>query len=330
MTSEQIDNIKRQQQESDCLKQTENLTRPIVIPHEGTACIYATERSLDGCEYGIILCDERYEQALNEFRNLVMAERSIDAMMEILSPYRMSLWSINSHIDIRIGPGFCAFWGETDRNLFGIRRRDRGSIHLERGQAAFFIVTAFPSAAEMTELFFQSMIAIDRPDETPFQFSEFLRFHYLERKSEAESVTAGVYVDVSSFQSVHLHRLSSEQEVNDRMKQVVQGLGEGYDEFSVKLVLVELVANAFRHGNARNRSGKVLLRIAESKEAIFIEASDLRRGTESIQPRQDVPFQDESGRGLYLVSAYSDRLFVDGCSSTAMIEKKKPNNREGK
>jgi serine/threonine-protein kinase RsbW len=97
------------------------------------------------------------------------------------------------------------------------------------------------------------------------------------------------------------------------------------DECKIGLCLEEALQNAVLHGNRKDFKKKVKLSIFMSDEEWGIIISDEGKGFDPAMvrdPLQGESLWGESGRGLYLMSHYMDRLeYFNGGSTVVMARK---------
>ncbi len=88
---------------------------------------------------------------------------------------------------------------------------------------------------------------------------------------------------------------------------------ENVDEFSLKLILCEGLANAVIHGNNNDPTLTVILKLEITKNHIEIKIVDqgLGKTDKSIQPFCDDDALPTHGRGLPLMDEYCDEFSYD-------------------
>lgn len=96
--------------------------------------------------------------------------------------------------------------------------------------------------------------------------------------------------------------------------EVISDLGSSEaDCFDIRLVITEALSNAFIHGNKMDDTKPIRLKyyIDDGKLTIEVEDSGCGLALESIPRRiDDDTLLDEHGRGLFLISCYSDKVTV--------------------
>jgi anti-sigma regulatory factor (Ser/Thr protein kinase) len=80
--------------------------------------------------------------------------------------------------------------------------------------------------------------------------------------------------------------------------------GTGVDEFAAKLIYTELIGNVVRHA-----PGAVEIRLQSDGRSMLLEVSDDGPGFELGGGLP--PTFAESGRGLFLVAQFADRMWVE-------------------
>jgi anti-sigma regulatory factor (Ser/Thr protein kinase) len=83
------------------------------------------------------------------------------------------------------------------------------------------------------------------------------------------------------------------------------------DIFSVRLILLEAVSNAIRHGHGNDLSKQVEVRYLVRPVEVVLEVRDQGRGFDPMavpDPRLDENLDKLSGRGLFLMQLYASAL----------------------
>ncbi len=98
-----------------------------------------------------------------------------------------------------------------------------------------------------------------------------------------------------------------------------------YDPFAVKLILSELLMNAYKHGNNEDPNLPIKVIISINDDELVMEVLDMRIRMDDIPIKTDINpdnILDEHGRGLFLVNAFSDKLTIDNNSVVSRIKNK--------
>lgn len=80
--------------------------------------------------------------------------------------------------------------------------------------------------------------------------------------------------------------------------------------FDIKLILNELVVNGAMHGNCKDCSKKVRLKMVMDKKSLMIIVKDEGDGIDYESLRDDCKSWDFNGRGLFIVEALTDELIL--------------------
>ncbi len=99
-----------------------------------------------------------------------------------------------------------------------------------------------------------------------------------------------------------------------------------YDPFAVKLILSELLMNAYKHGNNEDPNLPIKVIISINDDELVVEVLDMHIRMDDIPIKTDINpdnILDEHGRGLFLVNAFSDKLTIDNNSVVSRIKNKK-------
>ncbi|MBO8201457.1 ATP-binding protein [Streptomyces smyrnaeus] len=97
-----------------------------------------------------------------------------------------------------------------------------------------------------------------------------------------------------------------------RLLTVAELGSRGLPTESAAQVVAELAANAALHGRVPGRSFRLRVRAVDAPDLLRVEVSDTRneRAPEAVSPPQPPAADAESGRGLLLVAALSERWGV--------------------
>lgn len=105
-----------------------------------------------------------------------------------------------------------------------------------------------------------------------------------------------------------LYGLKKYKEVID---EIVSDINIVEDNFDIRLILTEALANAFKHGNKNNGDKPIYLRIIYDEQGIKFEIEDSGVGFENIViPEQisDENLLNDYGRGLFLIKSIADEV----------------------
>jgi signal transduction histidine kinase len=81
-------------------------------------------------------------------------------------------------------------------------------------------------------------------------------------------------------------------------------LGSNIDEFATKLIYTELVGNVVRHA-----PGAVEIKLQSNGRSVLLEVAD---GGPGFEPAHGLPpALAETGRGLFLVAQFAERMWVE-------------------
>lgn len=121
-------------------------------------------------------------------------------------------------------------------------------------------------------------------------------------------VGEGSFVNRDAFT---LYGLSEHENVISKM---IEDLKCHAHQFDLKLILVEGINNAFKHGNNMDEEKPIYLKYEYIKETKYIKieiedsGSDLK-DVKFVSEITDEMLEDTSGRGLYLIKCMSDAVY---------------------
>lgn len=86
--------------------------------------------------------------------------------------------------------------------------------------------------------------------------------------------------------------------------------------FRIRLILDELTANSYKHGNKRDKSRLIEISIVFDDSYILIKVKDEGKG---INPSYRTHKFSESGRGIDLVKKLSDKVIINNSTIACLI-----------
>jgi serine/threonine-protein kinase RsbW len=81
--------------------------------------------------------------------------------------------------------------------------------------------------------------------------------------------------------------------------------------FDIKLLLVEALTNAFKHGNEGDENKAIILRYSYCEGDISFEIEDMGKGFEKVVVPEAVSvlnLLDNCGRGLFIINSIADKI----------------------
>lgn len=125
------------------------------------------------------------------------------------------------------------------------------------------------------------------------------------------------------------------QEYENIIDKVIKELDYEDNYFNMKLILTEALTNAFNHGNKADKSKPIYLRYYSNKEIIKLEIQD--SGLETAEKLKSIDLKkiskdiglNERGRGLFLISCFSDNMEFRNNTLTIKIDKHNDGKRKG-
>lgn len=84
--------------------------------------------------------------------------------------------------------------------------------------------------------------------------------------------------------------------------------------FDIRLLLIEALTNAFRHGNNCSIEKPIFLYCLREQSVVRFEIEDSGNGVDEInlvKPLTDEKLLDEGGRGVFLINEISDYCYWD-------------------
>lgn len=128
-------------------------------------------------------------------------------------------------------------------------------------------------------------------------------------------------VDMHYQGSVNHYLIEGLHDFDFEINRILDDLGLS-EHFAVRLAMTELVSNAYKHGNDGDATLPIFITVSRDTEAYYISVQDMCLVPKSIKinyPDDESLLLNESGRGLFLVSQFSEELYHDFCSVTVKI-----------
>ncbi len=132
-----------------------------------------------------------------------------------------------------------------------------------------------------------------------------------------------VFMDFTFQGSVFEEKFYGIMDAQNRIDLLLKKLPYAVNAFTFRLVLMELLTNAYKHGSEFDDTVPIKAIININANELFIEVFDLQSRRERIKIKQTLSSEnllDESGRGLFLVNSFADNLYLTGNSIIAKIK----------
>ena len=201
-------------------------------------------------------------------------------------------------------------WTESPVKNISIRGQEQCIYQLDELKANTFILSKEPFLPVPWRL------ALDLGENmTPFDLSE--QFFEQQYYPPAIVLTIGNFIETKEWL---FHGLEAGRRTSER---ILEMLPLGVDPFEIKLVISELLMNAFFHGNAGIESLPIKMIASVTEEHFYLEVIDTGIKPKEIVIAETINSEDllnESGRGLFLVNAVTDKCYVQG--NSIIIKKK--------
>ena len=95
------------------------------------------------------------------------------------------------------------------------------------------------------------------------------------------------------------------------INEIIKNIDAEQMYFDIKLILMEAISNAFIHGNNKDENKSIHVRYTFDGSIVVFEIEDCGQGLDAIQIPNEISednYLDESGRGLFLIKCYCDKL----------------------
>ena len=100
--------------------------------------------------------------------------------------------------------------------------------------------------------------------------------------------------------------------INDKLECIMCDLNLEKYKFEVKLIISEALTNAYIHGNHRDDHKPIKVNWEICNDILCIKVKDSGQGNHSFNNNENKDLLSESGRGLLIISAYTDEVIFEG------------------
>lgn len=110
-------------------------------------------------------------------------------------------------------------------------------------------------------------------------------------------------------------------EISSKLKEILKDIQMDDYVFEIKLIITELLTNAYKYGNKRQNDLPIILRYTFYESSLFIEVTDLgltKKQFEIKESIEDEMLLEESGRGLFLINQFAKCVTTN--SNTVVVE----------
>lgn len=105
--------------------------------------------------------------------------------------------------------------------------------------------------------------------------------------------------------------------MSQKLDSIIKSLDVENGHFEIKLIMTEAITNAFIHGNNNDKSKPIIMMCKKDKNYLNISVRDCGTNKKKLKLDKHVDedsILEESGRGLFIISAYTDEVKVeDNC-----------------
>lgn len=151
-----------------------------------------------------------------------------------------------------------------------------------------------------------------------------------ERRNDPDSnkEVSILLLDLHDFTVTSESTLYGNENFEKHIETIMSTINKVHNPFAIKLILSELLMNAFKHGNCVNCDLPIKVIVGINEEELVLEVMDMNIRMDEIPIKTDISCEDlleENGRGLFLVNAFSDQFTIDNNSVISRIKCKKTN-----
>jgi Anti-sigma regulatory factor (Ser/Thr protein kinase) len=107
--------------------------------------------------------------------------------------------------------------------------------------------------------------------------------------------------------------------IDKKIDNIIHTLNLNQLNFTLKLIMMEAVTNAYIHGNNMDANKPIFLYYELNDDFLVITVKDCGQGFEDISIPKQISEDDiwnEGGRGLFLINSYADEVEFNNTSIT--------------
>jgi serine/threonine-protein kinase RsbW len=105
--------------------------------------------------------------------------------------------------------------------------------------------------------------------------------------------------------------------ISEKLESIIKTLNLKKQCFEIKLIIVEAVNNAFIHGNNGDKNKPISVQWELKENLLIIAVTDRGTGVDDSKKHKEINqdnILEECGRGLYIISCYTDEMKFEGSS----------------
>lgn len=105
--------------------------------------------------------------------------------------------------------------------------------------------------------------------------------------------------------------------ISEKLDVIVKSLNFKKQNFEIKLIIVEAVNNAFIHGNNSDKNKPISIQWELKENLLIVSVTDCGCGIKNLINYKEINgdnILEDSGRGLYIISSYTDEMEFEGNS----------------
>lgn len=124
---------------------------------------------------------------------------------------------------------------------------------------------------------------------------------------------AMISIDLDFSGQLEKYVINNLTEIKPLCDKITSGL-ESRDVFNIKLIINELVTNAFKHGNAENSELPIGIKTIIDEDYFIIKVTDMAikpKHLEIIEEWDDDSILSEHGRGLFILNSICQKIYFD-------------------
>ncbi len=128
--------------------------------------------------------------------------------------------------------------------------------------------------------------------------------------------------DIDSYKTSREYVFLGLKDYQIKVDEILKNMKGQFNHFTLRLIIMELLTNAYKHGNENDAELPIKIIVSESATVLMIEVHDMRIKKNIITFKHDInesKLLEENGRGLFLVRAYAEEAYSDGTCIVAKL-----------
>lgn len=163
------------------------------------------------------------------------------------------------------------------------------------------------------------------PESSAFNVSNLINkvTRYKQMNGRLKDDVAMICMDLNFKGEVSKHVLYGLTELKNLTEEVIESIENSKDKFNIKLILFELISNAFKYGNMKNSLLPMGVKIVKTKKQVIVKITDMAMQSKTMLITEELDeggLLEDSGRGLFILSQICSKVYYDNNNMIAEYE----------